>query len=136
MNEPNISKQFGVTVKQVMDQKKLTRREFSIMTGIAYGTLQNIESGKTSVSIDNAAIISMALDCPIQTLLGDLYDPPELKCANVKLLLQQFRRIVRSILATANGKNAIRNGLLLSMTKYLLSLDKSGYVLKKLGLRH
>ncbi len=54
------------------DRKNVTLMELSELTGISKSTLNNIENGKVSPTIEQLEIIAKALGCRI----SDLYESP------------------------------------------------------------
>lgn len=55
------------------DRKNVTLMELSELTGISKSTLNNIENGKVSPTIEQLEIIAKALDCKISDLFDSLY---------------------------------------------------------------
>ena len=54
-------------------KKGLTLQELSELTGISKSTLNNIENGKTSPTLDQLKAIAKALDTRITALFDDEY---------------------------------------------------------------
>lgn len=55
------------------DRKNITLKKLSTMTGISKSTLNNIENGKTSPTLDQLERIAKALDIKIQDLYESEY---------------------------------------------------------------
>lgn len=67
-----------ITLKQVMEQKGITRNRLSEMTGIRYDVItRHFNNIPQRVDLDMFARICYVLDCKIEDLLH--YDKPELE---------------------------------------------------------
>ncbi|WP_082420327.1 helix-turn-helix domain-containing protein [Paenibacillus sp. A3] len=66
----------GGRLRKIRQEKKLTVRDVSLMTGLTEATIMNIETGKTVPSLSSLRTLSEYLDIPIY-YLGCFEDLPE-----------------------------------------------------------
>ena len=61
-------------IKEIMDQKKLTKRELSILSGVPYSTISDIVSSKADItksSADTVYRLAEALGVTMEELLAE-----------------------------------------------------------------
>ncbi|MCX6199415.1 MAG: helix-turn-helix transcriptional regulator [Bacteroidetes bacterium] len=72
MKNPLEVKAFGVHLRQLRDAKKLSQQELADLADVAKITIQRIENGKYSATIDVLISIARALKIPLSDLINFL----------------------------------------------------------------
>ena len=61
-------KAFGIKVREIRKDKKLSMRKFAVLADIEYSQLSRIELGQINTTISSAYNLAQALDVPVSTL--------------------------------------------------------------------
>lgn len=61
----NDRERIGKRITELRKEKKISQSKLSILTGIGYGHISRIETGKYSVGIDTLSKIAEVLECKI-----------------------------------------------------------------------
>ena len=61
-------KAFGIKVREIRKNKKLSMRKLAVLADIEYSQLSRIELGQINTTISSAYNLAQALDVPVSTL--------------------------------------------------------------------
>lgn len=70
MNQTNIKKQFGLTVKKIRTKKNISQEKLAEMTGLHRTYISEVERGNRNLSLINIDKLSIALDLSISELFS------------------------------------------------------------------
>lgn len=71
MAKQKVHSQFGEKLKQILQDKHITQRELSDVTGIEQATISNYVTGKAHPLFHTADIIASAIGCSLDELRDD-----------------------------------------------------------------
>ncbi|HVY62117.1 MAG TPA: helix-turn-helix transcriptional regulator [Planctomycetota bacterium] len=88
-NLPDLSTTFGPRLKRLREAAGFTQARLARASGVALGTIQQLEGKRSEPSLDSARHLASALGIDVNALLGDPEPPPLPRSSTLAVALRE-----------------------------------------------